>query len=719
MPRGRSLSIAINVRREEKMKKIKKIIAIAVCLFLLVPFVVACTTNISFEGRQLENGTVGVEYFDDISFESENSDEIKYSLKEAEDNILPTGLELLSDGVVTGIPTAKGSFTFTAVAEAGGQKHEAEFSVEIGQGAIKYADDDSLWIALNKSVADKPGFKEITTEMPFDLQTATGAGGAITYEITEGALPDGLKFDNGLITGVDTDAEFGKISFKVKASAVDCTPATAEFKLEFVTPRLELRGTSLPNARVSEYYAQQIPVYGLGSDEGTAVSYSLKTGSVLPIGLVLEDDGFLWTRDGVLTAEAETARRVNFTVVASATGYTSAESDYTIMVRSAHRPADVAPDAGVITYSPASTALPNAFYNSRYNERGAVTGATASNYEAVSYHIISGLPTGFQLYPTGLLTSERVTATGGNYNVVIEARAAGCEPVRKTFTLNVEAQLLRGMNRFPNTPTAIIIPTATRGETYSGTVAETMYGGRMVSTIVKPDNTFEGITFASSNLPAGMTLAANGTVSGTPAISAKSLSFSVIASAQGFSSFTFTVSLMIQEPMTAVANGIFEAEYIDIDEVTGVGHSGAAAGVGMITEYSFASNNYLVSWWTTDTFEFIIYSSQAASNVTLKLALATDLTSLNMNTGNYRVSVNGTNLSFTAFTVTGAGSITRVDDYTISAAVSLVEGRNVIQIQAPNLIAGQGNLGTPAIDCLKLENFGPATLSWRPLKYNI
>ena len=56
----------------------------------------------------------------------------------------------------------------------------------------------------------------------------------------------------------------------------------------------------------------------------------------------------------------------------------------------------------------------------------------------------------------------------------------------------------------------------------------------------------EGITFASENLPAGLTLAANGLISGTPTVVGTYL-FEVTASAEGATSTVASIALNVAE----------------------------------------------------------------------------------------------------------------------------------------------------------------------------
>ncbi|MBQ7466385.1 MAG: putative Ig domain-containing protein, partial [Oscillospiraceae bacterium] len=103
---------------------------------------------------------------------------------------MPDGL-LLSDSLITGTPTAAGSYTFTVWAsETGGGTAERQFTIVVGETVITTA---SLPTAV------------VGTAYSQTLAATPSNGGAITWSVTAGALPAGLTLSEcGVISGTPT-----------------------------------------------------------------------------------------------------------------------------------------------------------------------------------------------------------------------------------------------------------------------------------------------------------------------------------------------------------------------------------------------------------------------------------------------------------------------------------------------------------------------------------
>src|SRR5262249_20866305 len=120
---------------------------------------------------------------------------------------------------------------------------------------------------------------------------------------------------------------------------------------------------------------------------------------------------------------------------------------------------------------------------------------TASNtIGTVTFTTLSTLPTGLTLAANGTL-SGTPTQTGSFPIVVNATDANGCQGPRATYTLVIGCQVITVNNPGVNTGTA------------NAAFSQTFTASNTVSTTV--------FTTAST-LPAGLTLAANGTLSGTP-----------------------------------------------------------------------------------------------------------------------------------------------------------------------------------------------------------
>lgn len=117
---------------------------------------------------------------------------------------LPAGMSLSSAGVLSGKPTASGSFNFTVTAtDAENSTSSRAFSVNITAPTIALA----------------PASLPDATSGTSYSQTITASGGADThtFAVTQGALPSGLTLANdGTLSGTPSDA--GPFSFTVTAT---------------------------------------------------------------------------------------------------------------------------------------------------------------------------------------------------------------------------------------------------------------------------------------------------------------------------------------------------------------------------------------------------------------------------------------------------------------------------------------------------------------------
>ena len=679
------------------MKKLSKIMALVVCCLMLVPFFVACQSNqLTYSGKTLEKGIVGMEYGGDVAFAEGTDKVVTYALKEGSSE--PAGLLLTPDGSFVGIPKAKGSKTFTVIASAEKSKSvEAEFTLEIGEGQLVYEANDSLRLAVDR-------------ESTLSLAMAQNAGGDINYDITDGdELPTGLVLSpEGELIGIPTVV--GESStFTVTASSPDCVSASAEFTLNIVMPWLEIKGSNIPNGRVGEPYAAELPAAtGLDAEDAVVVTYAIKDGSVLPSGLKLEEDGLIWSDN--LT---ETAARNPFIVTVSAPGYTPAEATFTVTVRSEYPPSG---ETGEITYE--TMVLDEAYVGAPYNAFEKIANAMASNYETITYSVApdSELPEGFSLYPSGLLRVSRAVPFEalGTKTFSIVASAAGCADKTVSFSLKVNNAKLKFKG--------LEIAQATVGDAYTASIAFAVAPGGETGT------TISYALREGSTMPAGLVLDADGTVHGTPTKSAKKTYFAVVASAPNYSSVTAEIFIKIRDAVTTVgSNGMnarFEAEYLDLSGKYGSGYSGSAQEEGMILDDSPSASNgrYLGFLHTTIYVDFVIRTTQDVSGAKLSIMLCSELFGeTNFKSGeSLAILVNGTPIDFGTFTVSGDKS---VKEYLVTAnGLNLLKDQdNVIRVQVlENLLLQAQRTGGPGIDCIQIDNYGSSTeLSWRPCLYNI
>jgi len=196
---------------------------------------------------------------------------------------LPTGLNLSAAGVISGTPTAAGTFTFVVqVTDTGTPQHVAsrQFSITaIGPLAI-----------TTPAPVLAPG-----TAGALYVLTFAAAGGVLPYTWTgTGALPPGLTLaPNGLLSGVPTAAGTYNFTAQATDSSVPAQIATQTFSLVIAAAGtgqtgLTFTSNSVPAVVVGRPYSQQLPVVG-----GTLPYTATLTNGTLPPGITLSSGGVL------------------------------------------------------------------------------------------------------------------------------------------------------------------------------------------------------------------------------------------------------------------------------------------------------------------------------------------------------------------------------------------------------------------------------------------
>ncbi len=143
---------------------------------------------------------------------------------------LPDGIELAADGTLSGIPSAQGSFTFTAaVYDDAGTSAEADLSITVT--------DMGVVITTTSLPSGEDGF-------PYSAQlSAMGGSEPYGWLISEGALPAGLSlFADGRIEG--TVGEVGQFPITVRVSDDQDQPTTdtSDFTIDIGIAPLSIVG---------------------------------------------------------------------------------------------------------------------------------------------------------------------------------------------------------------------------------------------------------------------------------------------------------------------------------------------------------------------------------------------------------------------------------------------------------------------------------------------
>ena len=184
--------------------------------------------------------------------------------------VLPPGLALSSAGVLSGTPTAEGSWQFDIAAQNGAQSDTATFAISVRQPLV---------VTSPFAPAPRP-----TAEVGIRFgksATATGGSGSYTWSVSSGSLPAGLTLDpaKGTIAGTPTAA--GSFRFVLTASDTEGRKTSANSALS-VAPRLAVATARLNGATVGRAYRAAIRTAG----GVKPVKWALVSGK-LPAGIKL------------------------------------------------------------------------------------------------------------------------------------------------------------------------------------------------------------------------------------------------------------------------------------------------------------------------------------------------------------------------------------------------------------------------------------------------
>ncbi|MFN7976205.1 MAG: Ig domain-containing protein [Acidobacteriota bacterium] len=451
---------------------------------------------------------------------------------------LPSGLSLSSAGVLSGTPIAPGSSSFSLRAtDATGCTGSRAYSLSATCPAIALA----------------PGTLPAGAPSEPYSQTLAASGGTPPYSfsITSGAMPSGLTLSaGGVISGTTTST--GTFAFTTTATdAYGCSGPRA-YSLAIVCQAITLAPPALPNGIQTQPYSQTV----IASSGTPPHAYTITSGS-LPSGLNLSSGG-------TISGTPDVPGTSSFTVRATDANGCTGSRAYALAV-----------DCPTVIVSPAS--LPNGVRQQYYSQTFSASGGTPGySYAVVAGSIPPGLSlASAQLYgtpttvgtwtftirataaygcsgtrdytvtiacPSLTLTpislpsgtqaqaySQTVTASGGaspySYSVTVGALPAGLAlsaggvlsgtptlPGQSSFTVAAtDATGCNGSRAYIVTigcPTIFItpatLPDGSVGTSYSQSLSAS--GGTAPHTF----------SLQSGVLPAGLSLASSGGVTGTP-----------------------------------------------------------------------------------------------------------------------------------------------------------------------------------------------------------
>jgi len=323
---------------------------------------------------------------------------------------LPTGFTLSTTGLISGTPSAIGTFTFTVKATNSVGNNTKSLSIAITAAPV------APTITTTTLPAGRTG-----TAYSAQLE-ATGTA-PITWSLESGSLPNGLSLSGaGLISGTPTAAGTSNFTVKATNSAGSATKALSIIVRTLPT----ITTTSLPNGKVNTTYSTTLSATG-----STPITWDLASGN-LPAGLILSTDGKI---TGTPTAQVTS----NFTVRAT----NAAGSATKVLSLTITAPPKIT-----------TTLLPNGSVGTLYNQALTATGTTP-----ITWTYYGPLPTGLTLSSDGKITGT--PTAGGKFEFIAEATNSIGKDSKELFIfidgVGVSENEMSGIRVYPNPTTGELI----------------------------------------------------------------------------------------------------------------------------------------------------------------------------------------------------------------------------------------------------------------------
>jgi len=343
---------------------------------------------------------------------------------------LPAGLTLNIGGVISGTPTAAGSFSFTVtVTDSSGSKVTAAYTLAVNAPTL----------------AVSPATLPAATSGTAYSQTliASGGTGTYTYSITAGALPAGVALSGaGVISGTPTTS--GSFNFTVTAKDGDGFTGSKAYLLAVMAPTITLSPATLTAATAETAYSQTLIASG-----GTAPYAYVVTTGVLPAGLTLSSAGVI---SGTPTAGGTFSFTITAIDSSTSPGPYKGTATYTLTV-----------NAGTATLTFAAVPAQT------YGNPPFMVSARSASTGAITYSVVSGPAT--VVASTGLVT---LTGAGAVTIEASQTAAVGYNSATAMTTIQAAKQATQtSVNASPTvaTPVQTVTLTATVSATIAGTPA--------------------------------------------------------------------------------------------------------------------------------------------------------------------------------------------------------------------------------------------------------
>ena len=421
-------------------------------------------------------------------------------------NGLPEGMYIdETTGTIYGTPTTEGTYTFTIRAVMGSVSTSKEFTLTVRP-------------MLSIETENPLPHAEINEKYSVTLLSDADEDAAVTWSVVDGTLPDRLTLDaqTGELSGYILNE--GTYSFTIQAFSSGLIAQkrfelTAGVIMSIIVPESE------PLLEAGEYFEMALLT---DKTDAASTTWAVIDG-ILPPGIDLS------TSTGVISGTPTRAGRYTITV--------KAESGYSVATKTITLTVDFMISSEWI--------LPNGAVGESYSYRFTAKGVSTS---AVLWTVSSDsvLPRGLTLATNGILSGT--TNEAGKYTFMLYAFVSNDVSAMQTVRLTIDAD--------PDSAVPVLTTSLPDGQVSQDYYAELRAG-------------ISGVTWQveSGELPEGLTLRADGLISGVP-VRAGTYAFVVRVSASNrYSTRQFTIMI----------NAVPETRY-----ASGGGGGGCDSGIGVI-----------------------------------------------------------------------------------------------------------------------------------------